>query len=125
LLSAVGISEDEYQSFSSIWLGDAQRLVESLSRGAAGAKARGLLGAASGTTEEAAEKHSDSGKSGRKHPSGASMRRLVVSSRFCFCFFIHGVFVFAFVVAVVFCLSRQIHLGLLYALAGSRSGLGA
>jgi hypothetical protein len=60
-----------------------------------------------------------------KKDAGASMRRLVVSSRFCFCFFIHGVFVFAFVVAVVFCLSRQIHLGLLYALAGSRSGLGA
>jgi hypothetical protein len=38
------------------------------------------------------------------HPAGASMRRLVVSSRFCFCFFIHGVFVFAFafVVAVAF-----------------------
>jgi hypothetical protein len=42
-------------------------------------------------------------------------------------FFIHGVlvFAFAFVVAVAFCFSRQIHLGLLYALDVSCFELGA
>jgi hypothetical protein len=42
-------------------------------------------------------------------------------------FFIHGVwvFAFAFVVAVAFCFSRQIHLGLLYALDVSCCELGA
>jgi hypothetical protein len=54
--------------------------------------------------KQAAEKGLFRGDKYEKHPAGASMRRLVVSSRFCFCFFIHGVFVFAFafVVAVAF-----------------------